>query len=45
MKTGIELLITKQKLTTEEIYELMIYALELLKEFESHTKASIARIM
>ena len=47
MKTQIELLIAKQeaghKLRAGEIRALMNYALELLKDFERLTDASIAR--
>ncbi|MDB5875654.1 MAG: hypothetical protein JWQ07_5096 [Ramlibacter sp.] len=45
MKTEFEMLSAKHragdKLGTEEIRSLMTYALELLKEFERHTDASI----
>ena len=47
MKTEIKALIEQhnagKKLAMEDIHALMIYALELLKEFESNTKASIDR--
>ena len=47
MKSEIDLMIAKHesgnKLGTEEIRALMLYALELLRDIESKTKASIDR--